>query len=410
MDSVLLLLKSYWKPLALVGLALGIPTLYPKYEKLIPLPLRNWLRSPSQIKSGTASGTTSNKELQPPIITPVAPDFDYKTAKPYPFRPFKSGKYKMTLATRKADPCDTIVLENTYLERTNLRAQILEEFPHKAFACHDTCIPALKECYDYVLNFLLKRYPMHFEVLENGTIFHNIIRDEKFPLDNSKLGPEEMLKILGRTIEEDLLLMLKNSGVDGEECHEYVLRAGCSCFPAGFDPSEKFNKPLTAIHKPVPHYSEKLQLSMNRFFTRLRKHEYIVRNNWSIQAHTKLFAPVGSHASPEEVAQIEAVDADTVDFNKVFLRVEKQTFTRLPESGADLMFIKTYATPLTAIREEGQAEELCGAIDGMDEELGVYKRRIYWGPAAKKYLRRETNGSTDEVKEYKFVLIRDYAK
>ncbi|GMF02662.1 unnamed protein product [Ambrosiozyma monospora] len=66
------------------------------------------------------------------------------------------------------------------------------------------------------------------------------------------------------------------------------------------------------------------------------------------------------------------------------------------------MLIRTYTTPLSKIRAEGRGNDLCGAIDGLDQELGVYKRRAYWGNAAKSYLKYETDGLTSEVSQEEF--------
>ncbi|CAI8510391.1 unnamed protein product [Pichia kudriavzevii] len=187
---------------------------------------------------------------------------------------------------------------------------------------------------------------------------------------------------------------------------EYVLRAAISLFPAGFNPLEKINNPLTKIHEPVPGYVNKLQLSMNKFFSRLNTHEYIVRNNWSIQTHCNLCAPSGSHATEEEATVIHPFYPEELDYNKVFFRVEKQCFTRLAKTGSNLMVIRTYVTSLMELRDslnDEEKETLCSAIDGLTGELAIYKRRIQWGDAAKAFIRGESNGINTTAKKYLFV-------
>ncbi|OUM55716.1 hypothetical protein BVG19_g5297 [[Candida] boidinii] len=356
-------------------------------------------------KTGGASNSSpSDTKFPTPVIESVGDDFNYLNAKPYPYRPFKNGEYKMTLSIRKQDPNDFIFVEDTYKHITDIRGKDIDEATDECSACHPSAEPAVRETYDLVTSFLTARYPMHFEKItsddENEVdIFYNKIRNEKFPFKNDSIKDvKDILRILGRTIEEDILILIKNP--DNDQLDEYVLRAGVSIFPAGFNPLEKFNQPLTNIHKPVPYYLQKLQTSMNKFFQRLQVNEFIVRNNWSIQTHTKLRAPSGSHATKDE--KVVEIDPKDLDFNKVFLRCEKQSFTRLPISKADLMLIRTYTTPLTQIREEGRGEDLCGAIDGLPADLQIYKRKVFWGEAVKSYLRNETNGATDEVYKYEF--------
>lgn len=340
-------------------------------------------------------------KFQPPEITPIGDDFKWEKQKPYPYRPFKKGTYKMNLAIRKLDPNNLISLEDTYLDRITLREKLFDE--EKFFGCHESALDALKETYKTIFSFLTKRYPQYFEITEKNMI-HNKITRKFIPLDTDNLTAEEMFRLIACNIEEDVLIMLKNP--DTKEYDEYVLRAAVSLFPSGFDPLEKINKPLTLIHGPVPGYVERLQLSMNRFFSRLRPYEYIVRNNWAFQTHPKLCAPTGSHATDEEAKTIHYLYPNDLDFNKCFFRVEKQCFTRLPESGADLMFIRTYVTSLMELRSdltEEQKEIFCEAVDGLTGRFAVYKKRIEWGEAVKSFIRGESDGSHPTPEPYAFV-------
>ncbi|GMG25173.1 unnamed protein product [Ambrosiozyma monospora] len=359
---------------------------------------------PGVTTTSRPADTKQPKSFEPTIINPVEDDFDLNKVEPYPFRPFKNKKYNMTMATRRLDPEEFFVLERTYLNRINLKKKILKERPQNHMICHESAVPALREIYDTTFGFLLKRFPMYFETIDDGKTFHNKITGDKFPMDNLKLSVDELLVNVALNTEEDFLFMLKNSD-DPEFSHEYMLRGTVTCFPAGFDPVAKSNLPLTRIHEPVPHYKTKLQTSMNKFFTRLQPYEFIVRNNWSIQSHTKLSALSGNHGSKNDKEEdIIPLNVNELDFNKVFLRVEKQCFTRLPKTGAIFMLIRTYTTPLSKIRAEGRGNDLCGAIDGLDQELGVYKRRAYWGDAVKSYLKFETDGLTSKVSQDEFLF------
>lgn len=65
--------------------------------------------------------------------------------------------------------------------------------------------------------------------------------------------------VAGRLVEDDLNILVEGSN------GEYVLKAVVSAFPAGFRIQDKMDKPLSAIHKPVPMYKEKLAFSMDRY-------------------------------------------------------------------------------------------------------------------------------------------------
>jgi hypothetical protein len=336
-----------------------------------------------------------------PEISPVDEHFNWETQEPYPYRPFKKGLYKMNLAIRKLDPNDIICIENTYLERIQLRERLFDE--EKLYGCHESAIDSLKEAYAFIFNHLLKRYPQYFVLSKEKATIENKITGKNIPANPDFLNPGEMLKTIATNIEEDVLLLIKNPST--EQMDEYILRAAVSLFPAGFNPIEKLNQPLTKIHGPVPGYLEKLQTSMNKFFGRLKVNEYIARNNWSFQTHTNLCAPTGSHATKKEASTIHPLYPDDLDFNKCFFRVEKQCFTRLPKSEANIMFIRTYTTSLLKLRgllTDEQKEILSSAIDGLTGDLAVYKRRIQWGEPTKVFLKGESDGSHPTLQEYTF--------
>ncbi|KAG7829637.1 hypothetical protein KL920_002496 [Ogataea angusta] len=387
--------RPYSGPMLLVALSL-ILSAFAIQSRLLPRPVRpldgSTLERPTKSK-------LSVKDVLPEVtIEPVDPNFDWKKEEPAPYRPFKNAPYRVNMAIQRADPQNIIVIENTYLKSTKLRERIMNERADISMACHPSAEAALKELYCTVTDFLMKRYPMYFHVKENGATFYNKIKDESFPLDPASEDRLEVLKFLGRTIEEDFIILLKN-GEKGELENEYVWRAGVSCYPNGFVPGEKFNKPLTAIHGPVPQYLERLKVSMNKFFERLRVNEFVVRYNWSMQAHTNIFAPSMNHGT-RTAASVKPLSPEDLDFNKVFMRVEKQCFTRLAKTKADVMFIRTYTTPVTKIKAENRAEDFCGAIDGLSDGFAIYKNKVLWGDAVKAYLKGESSGLTEEVYDF----------
>lgn len=345
---------------------------------------------------------STNSKFLPPVITPVSADFKWEQTEPYPYRPFKKGPYNMTLALKKLDPNDYITLENTYLDRIALREKLFDET--QFYACDDSAVGALKEMYRFIFDFLVKKYPQYFVLTEKETLIHNTITGKFFSSDPADMKKEEILRLIATNIEEDMLIMLKNPSTD--QLDEYILRSFITLMPAGFNPMEKLNKSLTAIHGPVPGYLQKLQISMNKFFSRVQPHEFIVRQNWSLQTHSNLCAPKGSHATKEEAEKLHPLFPNDLDFNKCFFRVEKQCVTRLPESGAIMMIVRTYTTSLMDLRadlSEEQKDIMCSAIDGISGDLALYKRRVIWGDAAKSFIRGESNGSQPIPRKHVFV-------
>ncbi|KAK3384892.1 hypothetical protein B0H63DRAFT_395002, partial [Podospora didyma] len=160
------------------------------------------------------------------------------------------------------------------------------------------------------------------------------------------------------------------------------------CRPAGFDPSEKLGKLLAAIHGPVPAY-DKIGFSMERFFARTEVGRGAKRVNWSVQTHTRMFAPPGNHVLAGDVV-VEDKKED-LDMAAARLRVELQTLTRLPKTGALVFSFKTYLYQLTDIKAEGLGPLLADSIEGLGAGnapgMWVYKGGVRWGKAVCEFLR-----------------------
>lgn len=318
-------------------------------------------------------------------VPPVDESFDWN-CQPKKIRPFvgkKSHKVTMAIQNLAKTPEDWLLLENTYRENTDLRQKYSKQYEDHVMFCNPSsrASAAVREFYDLAIGFMCQRYPQYFVV--SGNSVHNTIRNETIPRKSANLQPLHLLHILNSTIEEDILIMLKDNPHDKDE--EYVLRANITGFPAGFDPANNFDKPISFIHTPVPQYREKLKVSMSRFFNRLEPTDLWMRHNWSIQTHKARFNLNSNHAYGDE--KVHELSVDEIDFDEAaFLRVERQILTRLPKLRANIMTVRTYLTPLKQIKEEGLGAELSIGIDGIPDDLAFYKRRGAWGNAVKEYM------------------------
>jgi hypothetical protein len=131
------------------------------------------------------------------------------------------------------------------------------------------------------------------------------------------------LLTLSRLVQEDVCIHAKQ----GEE---HVLVAALLCFPAAWTLAEKIGKPLTRIHVPVARYDAEIARRVQRMFDMVGGGRSLWRANMLRYDDPALFQP-HDEANPRPVGRPESP----------YLRSERQTILRLPETGAVVFSIHT---------------------------------------------------------------------
>ena len=357
----------------------------------------------------TSGDSTDQSDQSKPYVAPqiksVAADFVWDKCDALKSYPFKNGAYKLTMGIRNLDPQDWLLIEPTYMDRINNKIKIVnnehEDYPpdkdirSSSVFVTPEAVPAIREFYDIVVNYICDKYPMYFS--RDGDKVHNGITGRSIPASSTvdeKISASQYLDFLVETIEEDFIILLKDPSRENEkDGTEYFFKGGVFAFAAGFDPADRFNMPLSFIHHPIPGYEEKLKLSMNRYFSRIKPGQFITRSNFSMQTHNKYYVDDQNkgHNLPDGSVQVP-IDIKELDFeNQVHYRSERQTLTKLPKSQAVLFTIRTYLLPLSEVKKEGKEvrERLIGAIKGLPEDISNYKRAGEWGPPVIEYLLRD---------------------
>ncbi|KAG6900102.1 hypothetical protein C0993_002786 [Termitomyces sp. T159_Od127] len=192
----------------------------------------------------------------------------------------------------------------------------------------------------------------------------------------------------------------------------YYFQAGAICVAGFWRLQDKIGLPLDEIHNrgDVPHYKEKLQLSMERFFQRLAVDKPVTRNNYFFQVIKDRTPESMEEIDPDELAWTISSHGPEDDFHGSFpaeqpmrptvkpanirLRSERQTLRRLPRTGAILFGIRTYLTPLEKlVQEPGVARRLASSMRAWSDEVGQYKGKNGggWWDVVMDYLDQNTD-------------------
>lgn len=211
----------------------------------------------------------------------------------------------------------------------------------EVFRATDDSLPAQAECLAALTAHLNAHHPQF--MAETG-------------LSDDDLPP---LLRAGMLVQDDLVIMMRR------EAGWFIAAAHLS-FPSSWLLAEKFDRPMEEVHEHVPGFEggTRNAAMINRIFDNLAPDLPAERFNWSINWKEKLFHP-------------ETGRNDTAEPEEAVVRVERQTLTKLPVTGAIVFTIRIYLDPVTLFdrHPEGKrlAQSLADQLEGLSEPQLRYK-------------------------------------
>ncbi|MGI8603409.1 MAG: heme-dependent oxidative N-demethylase subunit alpha family protein [Verrucomicrobiales bacterium] len=150
-----------------------------------------------------------------------------------------------------------------------------------------------------------------------------------------------------------------------DEAGTFRLVAGVVCFPSMWSLREKLGGTIAEIHNPVAGLNANLGAKIDTFLARVKAGQDWERENWGLSANNDLnhhprFRPAGLTGDSR-------VDG-------VWIRLEWQLFSRLPETSGLLFGIRVLHYPLADIASQpGIAHRLAQALTSMPNDVADYK-------------------------------------
>ena len=281
--------------------------------------------------------------------------------RPALYLPFAEGQWQLKMGLRSLDLDTWIEIDDEFLPYLARKRELLAAHYTDVYGAVFGSEAGQQEALTLLLEHLPKRFPTHYQH-ETGGIT-NLRTGERWQVAEWRDRP---LDLAGRLVQEDLCLMLP--GQSGSNDIGYTLGAASLCFPLYWRLQEKLGQPIGQIHAPVPGYAAKLTRPVDGFFDRLQPHRPGYRFNWSIVDTPELF--LGLHRQHQMADSITAERAG----EQLWIRVERQTLRRLPQSHAVLFTVRTYVYPLSILMQHPQAARgLEAAIAQIPPQMQLYK-------------------------------------
>ena len=285
-------------------------------------------------------------------------------------RPYEAGAFRMQLGLTSVAEPDWIEFDRHYPAHMAERRRLLRDHAPEVVEAIPGSEPMQAELLDTLADHLCQHRPAWFS--RTGNTLRNHLLNEAHSLDAPPLD------LVGRLVQEDVCL-LRDEG-DGT----LTLVAAVLCFPSRWRLSSKMGRPLGAIHTPVPLYGDKLERPVDRFLSTLKQGRIAQRLNWSIMDDPTLFQPTG-HGVNDFATVVTADNAGET----LVMRVERQTFRRLPRTGAIAFGIRMHVTPLaTVIAAPGEGARLLDAVRALPPEMERYKSMLPFREALLAHLER----------------------
>lgn len=320
----------------------------------------------------------SGKIHQDVDVQPVLEGYDWRTEKIPQYRPFKPN-YREVMNIGRITHEEWLTIDSDYEMITDHHQKVMRENPESTCLAADTpeTKAATQELYDFTMCTFVQRYPQYFEV--KGAKILNKIKGRELPRKAaaSGLSSEELLRVLCENAEEDFLLLEYHA-----ESDEYMQRAAAGVSSVNYLWTDKNNKKMTDIHARVPGYKEKLQFSMNKYFSKMKVGQWVQRITWLIQIADS------PHEEWRPSANRSFFGAGAPNFDtEVYARVTRQILSRLPQSKFLAFTQRTYFYPLSQIKAEGYGGVLADNIATMPDDVAAYRGRPSWGEPVINYLR-----------------------
>ena len=220
---------------------------------------------------------------------------------------------------------DWLLTDDVFAEQMAYRDQLIRHKQASVFACQPEAEAGARE----LLECLKDELPAHNPAYQRRRA--QLTRPDGLTIDTSTSPP---LLAAGRLAQEDFAL-LDNSA------NGHTLVGGLICFPAFWQLADKLGQSLAGVHRPITAFTENMAARTDHIFTHLRPEQPLMRANFLIYTNPDLHQP-----AREGTKKVLAPDQPR------YVRVERQTLRRLPQTGLIIFAIHTFILPAAQLTSQ----------------------------------------------------------
>jgi dimethylamine monooxygenase subunit A len=258
-----------------------------------------------------------------------------------------------------------------YQEEISLKQHLLTEAHTYYFQGGEATMTAQWDVLELVASNLAQNYPEHFGLQRESDSWRwqNALTEATttFRFGDCATLPYDPLDWIGRQVQEDLVLL------SGDASASFT--GGQLCFANGWAISDRLGKSFLEIHQRTPQATMPSVEMGARFLQMLKQGRTYWRLSWNFKLSNQMDMTT-KHKPAYKADFARRAPMLTVEDvgDAVFLRIERQTFTRLPRSGGLLFGIHTYNSSVAEeAADRGRAQAILNSVRGAPRDVKEYK-------------------------------------
>ena len=256
-----------------------------------------------------------------------------------------------------------------YHEETLLKRRLLAENYQYYFHRGESTMQW--DVLELVATDLAQNYPQHFKLRQEDNLWRwqneLLGLTASFCFGDASTLPCEPLDWIGRQIQEDLVLL------SADPSASFV--GGQLCFANGWGISDRLGKPFLEIHVRTPKTTMPSIEMGTRFLQALKPGRHYWRMSWNFKLSDQMdMSPKHKPSYKADFAQRAPKLTPKDVGDAVFIRIERQTFTRLPRSNGLLFGIHTYNSSVAEeATDPNRARSILNVLRAAPRDVKDYK-------------------------------------
>ena len=278
---------------------------------------------------------------------------DLNSSDQLPYFPFDGREFRLEMGLAPLVIENWIEFDGEAGSQLRQRAELLRTDRDQVLQYLDEAEAACLELNRVLREHLLEFLPGHF----SGNADAVRVRESGVVLARPQSGLEA-LEQLAHLAQEDFCVLSAND--------QPRLIAGLVCFPSHWRLAEKIGRTSDEIHPSVPGFADRLSAPTNSVLEKLLPERPVWRVNWTIHDSDALHTPDSKRFSA-------GLTRDNV-LQSTWLRIERQTLRRLPETGAVIFTIRTYQERMAnVVQDQERRKQLSVVLKTLPAGTAAYK-------------------------------------